>query len=52
MESRGNAFIMIEIVKSKRNICNKAGFTNWLCKKFRTKVSNNSKLYNHSRVKL
>jgi hypothetical protein len=32
MESRGDAYIMIEEVKSNHNIYNKAGFTIWLCK--------------------
>jgi hypothetical protein len=32
MESRGGVCIMIEEVKSNRNICNKAGFTTRLCK--------------------
>jgi hypothetical protein len=34
MESRGDAYIMIEEIKSNLNICNKAGFTIWLCKYF------------------
>jgi hypothetical protein len=46
MESRGHAYIMIEEVDSYHSMCNKAGFTLWLCKLFRTKVSNNSKLSN------
>ncbi len=46
MESRGDAYIMIEEVKSNHNICNKSGFTIWLCKLFQTKVSNNCKLSN------
>ncbi len=50
MESSSHAYNMIEEIieeiKSYHNICNKAGFTKWLCKLFRTKVSNNSKLSN------
>jgi hypothetical protein len=46
MESRDDAYIMIEEVKSNHNICNKAGFTLWLCNLFRTKVSKKSKLSN------
>ncbi len=30
--SRGNANIMIDEVNSYHNICNKSGFTIWLCK--------------------
>ncbi len=52
MESRGDAYTIIEEVKSNHNICNKAGFTIWLCNLFRTKVSNNPKLYYLSQVKL
>jgi hypothetical protein len=48
MESSIDAYIMIEKVNSYHNICNKAGFTIWLCKLFRTKVSNNSKLSNRA----
>ncbi len=45
MESTGHAYNMIEEAKSNHNICNKAGFTFLLCKLFRTKDSNNSKLH-------
>jgi hypothetical protein len=31
MESRGDAYIMIEAVKSNHNICKKSGFTIWMC---------------------
>ena len=34
MESSIDAYIMIEEVKSNHNICNKAGFTIWLCNYF------------------
>ncbi len=46
MESKGDAYITIEEVKSNPYICNKVGFTIWLCNLFRTKVSNKSKLSN------
>ncbi len=39
MKSRGDTCIMIEEVKSNHKICNKSGYTIWLCKLFRTKVS-------------
>jgi hypothetical protein len=39
MESRGDAYIIIEEVKSNHNICNKAGFTIWLCKYFGPKIN-------------
>ncbi len=32
MESTGHAYIMLEEVDSYHNICNKPGFTIWLCK--------------------
>jgi hypothetical protein len=32
MESRGDAYIMIEEADSYHNICNKSGFTIWLSK--------------------
>ncbi len=51
MESRRDAYIMREEVNSYHNICNKSGFTIWLCKKFRTKVSNNSKLHYQKKTK-
>ncbi len=49
MKSRDCAYIMIEEVKSNHNMCNKSGFTIWLCNLFRTKVSNKSKLSNNLR---
>ncbi len=52
METSSYAYIMIEAVKSNHNICNKAGFPIWLCKLFRTKVSNKSKLsYNLRKIR-
>ena len=34
MESSIDAYIIIEVVKSNHNICNKAGFTIWMREKF------------------
>jgi hypothetical protein len=34
METLGDACIMIEEAKNNHNICNKSGFTIWLCKLF------------------
>jgi hypothetical protein len=44
MESRGDAYITIEEVKSNHNICNKSVFTIWLCKYFGPKFQIDLKL--------